>query len=80
MEDIELDYGAITIDNAILKSEGYRFYEGLLKQMNQFKDSPVQVIQTDIVHNEAIKHIGHEISNTRTLVSQSTRPREFKIE
>ncbi|MGI2182516.1 PIN domain-containing protein [Shewanella oncorhynchi] len=73
MEDIELDYGAITIDNASLKGEGYRFYEGILKQMRQFKDSPVQVIQTDIVHNEAIKHIGQEISNTRSSIERALR-------
>lgn len=72
-EDIELDYGAITIDNASLKGEGYRFYEGILKQMRQFKDSPVQVIQTDIVHNEAIKHIGQEISNTRSSIEKALR-------
>lgn len=72
-EDIELDYGAITIDNASLKGEGYRFYEGILKQMRQFKDSPVQVIQTDIVHNEAIKHIGQEISNTRASIERALR-------
>jgi hypothetical protein len=72
-EDIELDYGAITIDNASLKGEGYRFYEGILKQMRQFKDSPVQVIQTDIVHNEAIKHIGQEISNTRSSIDRALR-------
>ena len=36
MEDVELDYGAITIDNSTLKGEGYKFYEGLLKQMVQF--------------------------------------------
>ncbi len=56
MEDIELDYGAITIDNASLKNEGYRFYEGLLKQMSQFKGSPVQVIQTDIVKIIRVKN------------------------
>lgn len=72
-EDIELDYGAITIDNASLKGEGYRFYEGILKQMRQFKDSPVQVIQTDIVHNEAIKHIEQEISNTRSSIDRALR-------
>lgn len=52
MEIIELDFGAITIDNASFKAEGYRFYEGLLAQISQFKESPVQVLQTDIVHNE----------------------------
>ncbi|MBU2875138.1 PIN domain-containing protein [Marinobacter salexigens] len=73
MEDIELDFGAITIDNATFKGEGYRFYEGLLAQMRQFKESPVQVLQTDIVHNEAIKHIGQDVSRTRSSVEQALR-------
>lgn len=73
MEEIELDFGAITIDNATFKGEGYKFYEGLLAQMRQFKESPVQVLQTDIVHNEAIKHIGQEISKTRSSIEQALR-------
>ncbi|MBU2240432.1 MAG: DUF4935 domain-containing protein [Gammaproteobacteria bacterium] len=73
MEEIELDFGAITIDNATFKSEGYRFYEGLLAQMRQFKESPVQVLQTDIVHNEAINHIAQEISKTRSSILQALR-------
>jgi len=73
MNDIELNFGAITIDNATLKSEGYKFYEGLLAQMHQFKDSPVKVVQTDIVHNEAVKHIGEEISKARSTIDQALR-------
>lgn len=73
MKDIELDFGAITIDNETFKGEGYRFYEGLLAQMRQFKESPVQVLQTDIVHNEAIKHIGQNVSRTRSSIEQALR-------
>ncbi|WP_414160764.1 PIN domain-containing protein [Serratia sp. BNK-12] len=73
MSGIELDFGAITIDNSTFKSEGYKFYEGLLAQMRQFKESPVQVIQTDIVHNEAIKHIAQEISKARASINQALR-------
>lgn len=73
MEEIDLDFGAISIDNATFKGEGYKFYEGLLAQMRQFKESPVKVIQTDVVHNEAIKHIGQEISKTRSSVEQALR-------
>lgn len=73
MDEIELDFGAITIDNATYKGEGYRFYEGLLAQMRQFKESPVKVLQTDIVHNEAINHIGQEISKTRSSIEQALR-------
>lgn len=73
MDDVELDFGAITIDNATYKGEGYRFYEGLLAQMRQFKESPVKVLQTDIVHNEALSHIGQEISKTRSSIEQALR-------
>lgn len=73
MDEIVLDFGAITIDNATYKSEGYKFYEGLLAQMRQFKESPVKVIQTDVVHNEAINHIGQEISKTRSSIEQALR-------
>ncbi|KAA0924870.1 hypothetical protein FQ082_09755 [Psychrobacter sp. ANT_H56B] len=73
MNAIELDFGAITIDNSTFKSEGYKFDEGLLAQMKQFKESPVRVLQTDIVHNEAINHIGQEITKTRTAIGQTLR-------
>lgn len=73
MDEIELNFGAISIDNATLKGEGYKFYEGFLAQMRQFKESPVQVIQTDIVHNEALKHIGQEVSKTRSSITQALR-------
>lgn len=73
MNYLELDYGAIAIDNSIFKAEGYKFQEGLLVQMRQFKDGPVQVLQSDIVHNEAIKHIGQEILKTRSSIDQALR-------
>lgn len=72
-DEIELDFGAITIDNSTLKGEGYRFFEGMLFQMRQFKQSPVKVIQTDIVHNEAIKHISEEITKARSSIEQALR-------
>jgi hypothetical protein len=73
MDEIELDFGAISIDNSTFKSEGYKFYEGLLAQMKQFKKGPVRVLQTDIVHNEAIKHIGQEITKARSTIEQALR-------
>lgn len=73
MGDIELDFAAITIDNCIYKSEGYKLDEGLLKQMMQFKNGPVQVIQTDIVHNEAKKHLAENIYKARASISQTLR-------
>lgn len=80
MEDIELDFGAITIDNSILKGEGYRFNEGRLKQMAQFANSPVRVIQSDIIHNEAKKHIADEIKNARSNIKKVLRSASNQLE
>lgn len=73
MDKIDLNFGALTIDNSTFKGEGYKFYEGLLAQLNQFKDGPVRVLQTDIVHNEAVKHIGQEISKSRAAIESALR-------
>lgn len=73
MEDIILDYGAISIDNCILKNHGYKFEEGILKELSQFAGSPVSVIQTDIVHNEAKKHIAAEVAEANKKIEQALR-------
>ena len=73
MDDAELDFGAITIDTCILLSAGYKFNEGLLKQMEQFARSPVQVVQTDIVHKEAMKHIADGINKSRISIKQALK-------
>jgi hypothetical protein len=80
MEDIELDFGAITIDNSTLKNEGYRFNEGLLKQMEQFANGPVKVIQTDIVHNEAKRHIADVIVNSRSSIEKALRSASIQLQ
>lgn len=68
MEDTKPEFGAITIDNSILKSEGYKFNEGLLKQMAQFASSSIRVVQVDIIHNEAKKHIAEQINSIRSSI------------
>lgn len=76
---IELDFGAVTIDNAVLKGEGYRFFGGLLYQLYQFSRSPVRIVQTDIVHNEAIKHMGVEVTKARSSIRQALRSAEKQL-
>lgn len=76
MPDIQLDFGAITLDNSVLKSLGYKFHEGLLAELAQFRNSPVQIIQTDIVHNEAVKHLANEISTARCHIEKGLKAAE----
>lgn len=65
MENIKLNFGAISMDNATLKGEGYRFYEGLLAQMRQFKESPVQVIHSLRINFKATFKERTNISNAK---------------
>lgn len=64
-------FGAFSIDNSTLKGRGYKFDEGLLKQLIQFADSPIQVIFSDIIHNEAKKHIASNISDARANIEKA---------
>ena len=58
----DLDYGAICIDNSSLKSLGYKFEEGMLFQLRQFKNSSIKLIQPDVIHKEIIKHLSNPIA------------------
>ncbi|HGK4308899.1 TPA: PIN domain-containing protein [Klebsiella pneumoniae] len=57
MSKAQLEYGAISIDSNIMHSLGYRFDAGMLKQLKQFKNKHVVIIQPRIIHNEMIKHV-----------------------
>jgi hypothetical protein len=79
MEDIKLDHDVITLDNSILKGRGYNLYNGLLAQMSQFKESPVMVLQTDVVHNEAVKHLGVSIKEARYKIKNLLRTAGLRL-
>ena len=57
LDDEFFKYGAISIDNNILKGLNYKFNNGVLSKLKQFKNSNIKVIQTDIVDMESRKHI-----------------------
>lgn len=79
MKDVELDFCAISIDNETLKNNGYKFDEGLLKEICQFKTSPIKVIQSDIVHNEAVKHISEEITKATQEIQKALRSAKLHL-
>ncbi|SMS12684.1 hypothetical protein CFBP1590__5098 [Pseudomonas viridiflava] len=74
-QEPSLDFAALSIDSNILRGQRYNFDGGILKQLEQFKGSPVQILQPDVIHSEGIKHLASEItdalraarSNLRTL-------------
>ena len=72
-----IKYGAISIDNCIFKSSRYRFNNGVLGQLSQFKNNDIKLLQTDIVHNEAIKHISENLNKSYSSIN--TALREIKL-
>lgn len=69
----EAEYQAITLDNNILKGEGYRFSHGVLKQLSQYRERPTTILVPDVVHYEAKKHIATEIQSAITKTDQALR-------
>lgn len=57
-----LDFAALTLDSNILRGQRYNFDGGILKQLEQFSGSPVEIIQPDVVHFEGVTHLSYEIS------------------
>ncbi|KPW68362.1 Uncharacterized protein ALO82_01741 [Pseudomonas syringae pv. broussonetiae] len=47
-QEPSLDFAALSIDSNILRGQRYNFDGGILKQLEQFKGSPVQILQPDV--------------------------------
>lgn len=68
-----LDFAALSIDSNILRGQRYNFDGGILKQLEQFFGSPVQILQPDVVHSEGIKHLAAEITDALKAAKSNLR-------
>ncbi len=59
-------FGAITLDTEVFVRNGYRLEAGLLAQLTQFKNSPIQFILSEVVIGEMFNHV---IARTKTAES-----------
>ncbi|MBD8269300.1 PIN domain-containing protein [Pseudomonas fluorescens] len=59
-----LDFAALSIDSNILRGQRYNFHGGILKQLEQFQGSPIQIVQPDVIHSEGVQHLSAEITET----------------
>lgn len=73
MSEIELDYDAITIDTCIFDSNGITLERGLLKQLDQFRESPVQILISEVIDNEILLHLTDKIKDARAKINQALR-------
>jgi hypothetical protein len=69
----ELDYHALCIDTNVFRETGYAFDRGLLAQLNQFADSPVQVLISEIVHREMKRHLTESIGEARAALEKGIK-------
>lgn len=60
-----MPYDAFTIDTNAIIQGGMNFEAGLLAQLDQFKDGPVQFVVSEIVVRETLKHLNVSTKKTR---------------
>ncbi|MBE9208298.1 DUF4935 domain-containing protein [Nostoc sp. LEGE 06077] len=58
-------FGAITIDTSVFDAQGLRLESGLLKQLEQFRDSSTKVIISEIVKEEVLSHLTEKTKNAQ---------------
>lgn len=78
MSEIDLDYGALTIDTCIFDANGISLEKGLFKQLDQFSGGPVKFVLANVVHYEVLAHLTKEIKEARTKVNLSTKSGEVQ--
>ena len=55
--DEAMKYEAVTFDTQTVETNGFHFDGGLLGQLKQFRGGPTQVLITDVVAREILKHV-----------------------
>jgi hypothetical protein len=60
-----MPYDAFTIDTNAIIHGGMNFEAGLLAQLNQFKDGPIQFVVSEIVVRETLKHLNVSAKKVR---------------
>jgi hypothetical protein len=73
MTEINLEYQAITIDTCIFDERDCGLEKGLLKQLYQFKGSPVVLVLSEIVIRELQKHMTEKIKDSRAKIGRAMK-------
>jgi len=72
-ESPELDYHALCVDTNILREAGYAFDRGLLAQLDQFAQSPVQVVISEIVAREMQQQLAALVAAARAALEKGLK-------
>ncbi len=66
-------FGAITLDTSIFEAQGLKLESGLLKQLEQFRDSSTRLIISEIVKEEVLSHLTEKAKDARRDVEKSLK-------
>ena len=70
---LELDYGAISLDTSVFDNHHLALEKGWLAQLEQFAETPVRLVLSEIVHFELQKHLTKKIRETRLLMEKALK-------
>lgn len=75
----ELDYDALCIDTSIFHQTGYALEKGLVAQLEQFAQSPVQVVISEVVDKEMKRHMTERIRAARIAFEKGLKEAEQEM-
>jgi len=66
-------FGAITLDTSIFENQGLKLESGLLKQLEQFRDSSTSLILSEIVKEEVLSHLTEKTKGAKREIEKSLK-------
>jgi hypothetical protein len=70
---LELDYGALCLDTSVFDGHQLALEKGWLAQLDQFAESLVKFVQSEIVHFEVESHLAKKIKEARANIEQALK-------
>ena len=69
-------FEAITLDTSVFDAQGLKLESGLLKQLEQFKDSSTELIISEVVKEELLSHLTKKTKEIKKNIENSLRQAE----
>jgi hypothetical protein len=71
MTKTDKHYSALTIDTSIFEKNGLKLNKGLLAQLHQFRDNPINLVLSDIVYLELKSHLNKKEKETKSKIESA---------
>lgn len=68
-----MKYDALTIDTQVIMAGGFDFDGGLLAQLKQFKDGQTEVLVSEIVFREILRHLRQNTTGAKAAIESAQR-------